>query len=91
MSIIPVYNLCNTPVFCDAVTFAVPESTDLSAHHMSDVNEKLRMALLNMQQEMKSLDKRLALVEQITVNQRKRQIDQENSLMVSLQLYCTLM
>ena len=57
---------------------------------MSDVNEKLRMALLNMQQEMKSLDKRLALVEQITVNQRKRQIDQENSLMVSLQLYCTL-
>ena len=58
---------------------------------MSDVNEKLRMALLNMQQEMKSLDKRLALVEQITVNQRKRQIDQENSLMVSIQFYCTLM
>ena len=58
---------------------------------MSDVNEKLRMALLNMQQEMKSLDKRLALVEQLTVNQRKRQIDQENSLMVSIQFYCTLM
>jgi len=40
------------------------------------------MALLNMQQEISSLEQRLKVVEQISVNQRRQQIDQTSKYLV---------
>ncbi|XP_067929624.1 acyl-CoA-binding domain-containing protein 4-like isoform X1 [Watersipora subatra] len=69
---------------------ARPKRIDSSRPHTGErttststdtVNEKLRMALLNMQQEVNSLEKRLGLVEQITVNERRKQLDQRRDIM----------
>ena len=62
----------------------------MSPTRTEQMNEKLRLALLNMQQEISSLEKRLNLVEQITVNQRRKQLEHNHQFMVNYNLLVSL-